>query len=213
MSARAKRIQQLKSHMLSKNLSLYEAVRSDTAERNPTVLNTQLNPPDNVVANLTYAAQTIFQPLRDFFKIPIRCNSGWRSPDLNALVGGSTRSQHLVGQALDLTLKREIPAGVRRGIRKRVKDVTGRSVRSDANLDFYLFAQACLELNQLDIDQVIHEYGAWYGQPSWVHLAASKTRNKRQILAARLYAQPKWDRDLKLKAALSYGTDKFKEVP
>ena len=46
----------------------------------------------------------IAQPLRDHFGKPVRINSGYRSPALNEAIGGSTKSQHSKGEALDLEI-------------------------------------------------------------------------------------------------------------
>ena len=51
---------------------------------------------------LKAVAEHIFQPLRDAFKCPIYVSSGYRSADLNVAIGGSVRSQHVEGRALDL---------------------------------------------------------------------------------------------------------------
>lgn len=55
-------------------------------------------------------------------------------------------------------------------------------LRPDVDQNFYLFAYICLHLEELDVDQVIHEYGDGFGQPAWVHVAASRRQDRRQIL-------------------------------
>ena len=84
---------------LSKNLSLEECLRSETAKR----LGIKNEPHDDwVVENLRALAEHVFQPLRDGLGVPIYVSSGYRSPDLNAAIGGAKRSQHMEGRALDL---------------------------------------------------------------------------------------------------------------
>ncbi len=214
MNEKAERIQELKAHELSDNLTLHEAVQSSTAERHPRILRTQLQPPDDVVENLTYIAKTVFQPIRNAFAFPIRCSSGWRSSGLNRLVGGSPTSQHVIGEALDLSLGSSFltdprTATIRSQTRDQVSEHTGLELREDINANFYLFAYACIHLDELDVDQAIHEYGAWFGQPAWVHLSASRRQSRREILGARSYSTPKWERQLKLVRALKYGTEAF----
>ena len=63
--------------------------------------------PDNkpsmqVVANLTYGCLMLLEPAREAIGCPIIINSGFRTPRVNALVGGVKNSQHLVGQAADI---------------------------------------------------------------------------------------------------------------
>ena len=81
---------------LSKNFALSEMVKSATAER----LNVDNSPSDIHLVNLTHLAIHILQPVRDEFGV-ITINSGYRSPALNAKVGGSKTSQHCNGQAAD----------------------------------------------------------------------------------------------------------------
>lgn len=45
----------------------------------------------------------VLQPARDWLKSPIRINSGYRCKELNKEVGGVANSQHMKGQAVDIT--------------------------------------------------------------------------------------------------------------
>ena len=81
---------------VSKNFALSEMVKSATAER----LNVDNSPSDIHLVNLTHLAIHILQPVRDQFGV-ITINSGYRSPALNAKVGGSKTSQNCNGQAAD----------------------------------------------------------------------------------------------------------------
>ena len=53
------------------------------------------------VANMTYGCLMLLEPARQAVG-PILINSGFRSPRVNALVGGVRNSQHLLGQAADI---------------------------------------------------------------------------------------------------------------
>ena len=81
---------------LSKNFALSEMVKSATAER----LRVDNSPSSIHLVNLTHLCINILQPVRDQFGV-ITINSGYRSPALNAKVGGSKTSQHCNGQASD----------------------------------------------------------------------------------------------------------------
>ncbi len=83
---------------LSENFTLEELTRSSTADR----LGLRNIPTEDDIENLRILAQTILQPLRDHLKRPITINSAYRSPKVNSAVGGSPRSQHMVGQAADI---------------------------------------------------------------------------------------------------------------
>ena len=85
---------------LSKNLTLAEVLRSESAKRRG-INNT---PSAEHLENLRAIAINVFQPIRDHFKVPIHISSGYRSRLLNHAVGGSNTSQHSKGQALDIDM-------------------------------------------------------------------------------------------------------------
>lgn len=53
--------------------------------------------------NLTELVERVLDPLREKWGAPITVTSGYRCPKLNAAVGGAKTSQHLLGQAADLS--------------------------------------------------------------------------------------------------------------
>jgi len=57
-------------------------------------------PPTDAVANLTELAGYL-EAVRVLLGVPIHINSAYRSPKVNAAVGGSTTSAHMTGQAAD----------------------------------------------------------------------------------------------------------------
>lgn len=126
---------------LSKNLTLAECTKSTTASR----LGINNTPDDEwVVENLRQVAINVFQPLRDAFKCPIYVSSGYRSPELNTAIGGSKRSQHVEGRALDLDA-----------------DVFGRCT----NAQIFNWLK-----ENVEFDQLIWEFGS-EDNPDWVHVS------------------------------------------
>jgi hypothetical protein len=83
---------------LSKNLSLQEVIKSNTATR----LGIKNEPEQWEINNLRAVAENVFQPVRDHFGVPIGVSSGYRSKALNKAIGGSKYSQHMIGEALDI---------------------------------------------------------------------------------------------------------------
>ena len=62
------------------------------------------NIPDETQAGNLYAlVNNILDPLREAFGAPIRINSGFRSEEVNRAVNGARKSQHLLGEAADIT--------------------------------------------------------------------------------------------------------------
>lgn len=60
-------------------------------------------PNSEIVSNLEQLVDKILDPLREEFGEPIIVNSGYRSPALNKAVKGAANSQHVSGQAADIT--------------------------------------------------------------------------------------------------------------
>mgnify|MGYP003641169962 FL=1 len=114
---------------LSRNLTLKEAVKSNTATR----LGIDNRPDEWDIENLKAIAENIFQPIRDHFGVPIGVSSGYRGKDLNKAVGGSKYSQHMTGEALDIDA-----------------DIHGKVT----NADIFKFVK-----NNLHWDQMIWEFG------------------------------------------------------
>jgi uncharacterized protein YcbK (DUF882 family) len=84
--------------MISEHISLEEATKSATAIRNG-IDNT---PSVDVAKSMILVAAKCFEPLRNWYGKPIRINSFYRCPELNALVKGSPTSDHVKGMAIDI---------------------------------------------------------------------------------------------------------------
>ena len=82
--------------MLSKYFSLEELTHSDEATRKH-IDNT---PSAEIVENLRETAMAADR-VREFLGHPILVSSGYRSPKLNAAIGGSKTSSHMQGFAMD----------------------------------------------------------------------------------------------------------------
>lgn len=141
---------------LSKNLTLAECLRSNTAKR----LGIKNEPHDDwVVENLRAIAEHVFQPCREHFGVPIYVSSGYRSPELNGAIKGSSRSQHMEGRALDLDA-----------------DVFGGTT----NCEIFHYIK-----DHLEFDQLIWEFGT-DDDPNWVHVSfVYGGDNRKRCLRAR----------------------------
>ena len=85
---------------LSKNFSLQELTKSQTAERKG-IDNT---PSAEHQENLKSLCTSILQPVRDHFGRVVTISSGYRSPELCVAIGSKTTSQHAKGEAADFEI-------------------------------------------------------------------------------------------------------------
>jgi len=83
---------------LSTNFSLWEFERSQTASRHKI----DNKSPLEVINELQNLVEHVLQPLRNYVNRPINISSGYRSEKLNSMIGGSSKSQHIKGQAADI---------------------------------------------------------------------------------------------------------------
>lgn len=98
---------------LSKNFSLAEFTKSQTAERKGIDNTPQGEHMDAAVALF----ENVVQKVRDQFG-PTVLNSGYRSPELNEAVGGSATSQHCKGEAADI----EVPGTPNAELAEYIRD-------------------------------------------------------------------------------------------
>ena len=139
--------------MISKHISSKESVYSRTAQR----LNIDNTPTQQHKLNMVKIAEEVFEPLRMYVGGPIKINSFYRSPKLNKAIGGSSKSQHCHGQAIDLD------------------DTYGHRT----NASMFTFIK-----NHLDFDQMIWEFGD-DNNPNWVHVSyVSPQENRNRCLKA-----------------------------
>ena len=82
-----------------KYFTIEELTRSNTAEEHG-IDNT---PTKEAREKLVALVDNVLDPLREMYGKPIIVNSGYRCPQLNAAVGGAKNSQHMRGEAADIT--------------------------------------------------------------------------------------------------------------
>ena len=84
----------------SKYFKLEELLGSDTA----LISSIENLPSWSIVENLRVLAVSVLDPIREAWKQPLVVTSGYRSPQLNAAVGGVPTSAHMDGCAVDIAL-------------------------------------------------------------------------------------------------------------
>lgn len=141
---------------LSPNFDLSEFIVSQAASRK----GLDNTPPEDAIKNLGLLCENVLQPIRNKLSKPLIINSGYRSPEVNKLVGGQPTSQHILGQAADI----ECPG-----------------------MDNYDLAEF-IKTGFFDFDQLILEfYYAEEGPSSgWVHVSHDPLGHQRkQVLTIR----------------------------
>jgi len=134
---------------LSKNFVLSEIIRSNTARR----LNISNAPNKEHLRSLQILIRDLIQPMRDALG-PIRISSGYRNPTLNRAIGGSRKSQHCKGEALDIQFWKD-----------------GKM----CNEEVYKWVIK----EGIEFDQMINEFDF-----AWIHISLKDKGNRKQVLEA-----------------------------
>ena len=147
---------------ISKHISYKEATRSTTALR----LGIDNTPNEYELQNMEMVAKNVFEPLREAVDAPIKINSFFRCEELNKAIGGSNKSQHCQGRAID------------------IDDFNGNV--SNAFMYYYI-------KDNLDFDQLIWEFGTDHN-PDWVHVSYidADSNRKRCLKAVRENGKTKY---------------------
>tara|TARA_B100000212_G_scaffold261468_1_gene201353 strand:- start:15055 stop:15516 length:462 start_codon:yes stop_codon:yes gene_type:complete len=139
--------------IISKHITYKESIRSNTALRRG-IDNT---PGDYELSNMNNIAVNLFEPLREWVGGPIKITSFFRCEELNKAIGGSSRSQHCQGRAMDLD------------------DTFGH--KTNAEMFEYI-------KSNLSYDQLIWEFGD-DENPDWIHVSfVSEMENRGRSMRA-----------------------------
>lgn len=104
--------------------------------------------------NLKSLINNLLDPLREQWGRPIYVNSGFRCEALNSLVGGVANSQHVRGEAADITAGNKV-------LNRQLFDLVVRLSEESA----------------IVFDQLIDERSY-----AWLHISYSRGRNRGEIL-------------------------------
>ena len=85
---------------LSKHVTLAEFENSPTATTHG--INNKMN--ESQIASAKLLCENVFEPLRIYLNTPIQISSGFRSLQVNKMIGGAKTSQHTKGEAMDLQI-------------------------------------------------------------------------------------------------------------
>ena len=135
---------------LSPHFVLSEMTRSQTATR----MGISNTPSDNEVDSLKALCRNVLEPVRTRYRVAFSPSSGYRSPALNSAIGGSSRSQHCKGEAVDF----EIPHVSNWQVAKWI----------ERNL---IFDQLILE-HYIDSDP----------NSGWIHVSYTRGKNRLEVL-------------------------------
>lgn len=132
-----------------KFFTLAELTDSATAR----ILHISNKPTAEEVKNLEALVDNILDPARELLGMPIRVSSGYRAPRVNRAVGGVSNSQHMKGEAADISVGSL-------ALNRKLYDV----------------------ILSLPFDQLIWERGNDEG-PAWVHVSYKRDgENRGEVL-------------------------------
>lgn len=138
---------------LTKHITYAEGCHSYTAKK----LGIKNIPNEYEMWNMVVLSTEVFEPLRAWVGGPIKISSFYRSRELNKAIGGSHKSQHCEGRAMD------------------IDDVYGH--KTNAEMFDYISSY-------LDYDQLIWEFGD-DKNPDWIHVSfVDHDTNRKRTLRA-----------------------------
>ena len=111
------------------NFKISELIYSDIANKNKIDNMPDVNSLDNLLNLIVYC----LQPIRNLINKPMIITSGFRSQELNKLVGGSLNSQHIIGCAVDFKVK---------------------NIKTDRIIEV-------IKNSDIEFDQLINEHNSW----------------------------------------------------
>lgn len=133
-----------------KYFTIDELCASDTAQRR----GIDNRPSAAIAGKLQTLIEQLLDPIRAAWGAPITVNSGYRCPALNRAVGGVSTSQHLKGEAADITV--------------------GSTADNKRLFDKIVAMQAA---GRIAFDQLIDESGY-----KWIHISYRAGANRNQTL-------------------------------
>jgi len=139
---------------ISKHISYHEGTYSQTGVRR----NLDNTPNADQLKCMKEVSENLFEPLREWVGGPIKINSFFRGEPVNTAIGGSRKSQHMKGQAID------------------IDDTFGHKT----NAEMYHYIK-----DNLDFDQLIWEFGT-DKNPNWLHISwVSHRPNRKKLTIAK----------------------------
>ena len=139
---------------ISKHISWHEGTYSRTGERK----DLDNTPNEEQLKCMKEVAENLFEPLREWVGGPIKINSFFRGEPVNTAIGGSRKSQHMKGQAIDID----------------------DTFRHKTNAEMYYYIK-----DNLDFDQMIWEFGD-DKNPNWLHISwVSHRPNRKKLTIAK----------------------------
>lgn len=107
-------------------------------------------PPPDVKVKLCALINRVLDPVREIWGGPLTVNSGFRCPVLNKAVGGAASSQHIRGEAADIT------TGSKEGNRLLFDMIASSEVPFDQLIDESGYSWIHISHGQANRRQILH---------------------------------------------------------
>ena len=139
---------------LTQHFTLEEMIRSATATRR----RIKNSPSQTEIDHLRALCEKVLEPIRTAWGQPIIVTSGYRSPLLNKIEGGSKTSEHLGGYAADIR------------------------TLSDSSEDNKKLLKTIMGMKNLPFRQLINEHPNADGSPDWIHISYNPSHPKQKSI-------------------------------
>lgn len=116
--------------------------------------------PSALIPNLITLCREVLEPLREHAQEPVFISSGYRCPQLNKAVGGSSTSQHMTGEACDIHLSDQ----------KKL-------------LEWFTWLKDNTNFDQLILERTVHESSSINQNHYWIHVScrSDPRSNRHQV--------------------------------
>jgi len=150
--------------MTQPNISEFVTYKEGTHSNTAVANKLDNTPTPEILLKMQIAAKAIFDPTRKALG-PMRVNCFYRAPEVNKAVGGAANSQHVKGEAIDISGLGDVKTS-----------------------EIFKFIKENLTFDQLIAENITN------GEPAWVHVSYTSGNNRNQILVAipKVPGKPGW---------------------
>ena len=125
--------------------------------------------PDKLIPSIRNLCNNILEPLREHIGVPVIIGSGYRCPSVNKIIGGVSNSQHMRGEAADISAPKYDINGKRLSEAQSQKELK----------NWFLWLKENTDYDQLILERLDH-----YSSHYWIHVSCKPkaSDNRHQVI-------------------------------